>query len=250
MRILITNDDGIDAPGLARLVSVARRFGDPVVVAPEVCHSAKSHAISMRGPIRVDRRPDIHGAPAYACSGTPADCVRVGVEQLPELTVECVMAGINPGANCGVDVFYSGTVAAAREAAVLGVPGIAISQLVRNPTPVDWDATVGRAEQGLQALLGDLANLPMLTNLNLPVPANGAAPEGVRWCPLSLTSWPMTFERQPGQPGDGFVTEYVGSYLDRAATSGDFPSLVEGWITLTPLRLDTTDHAALANRQT
>jgi 5'-nucleotidase len=246
MRLLITNDDGVDAPGLAVLTRVAREFGEPVIVAPNVCHSAKSHSVSMGRPVRVERRASIEGAECYSCGGTPADCVRLGVCELPIGPIELVLAGINPGANLGVDVFYSGTVAAAREGALLGVRSIAVSQLVRDSDVLDWEAIAARARLGLRTLLAGGAKPPRLANLNLPAPRDGGVGRDVRWCPLSLDTWPMVFNRTAEADDRPFEIHNVGDYLERDGRAGDFHEVVRNdHITITPLCLDTTDYAAL-----
>lgn len=244
MRILITNDDGITAPGLAALVRVARDFGEPVVVAPCICHSAGSHAVSMNRAIEIHPANPIGGATAYACGGTPADCVRIGLHVLPLGSIDCVLAGINPGANLGVDVFYSGTVAAAREGALLGVSSVAVSQLVRGKAELKWPAIERRARVGLETIFNLGQDRPRLLNLNLPAPPDGGLGGGPCWSHLSLATWPMIYERRPSD--DGIITENVGNYLERADDGGDFSSVVRHHaITVTPLQLDTTDHAAL-----
>lgn len=246
MRLLITNDDGVDAPGLAVLAGVAREFGEPVVVAPDVCHSAKSHSVTMGRAMRVERRPDMAGAACYACGGTPADCVRLGLRELLVGPIDVVLSGINPGANVGVDVFYSGTVAAAREGALHGVRSIAVSQLVRGPEAVDWPAAAERARRGLRALLGDGSPAPLLANLNLPQPPDGGVGSGLSWRPLSLETWPMDFRRNGESDGKPFEIRDVGNYLGRDGDEGDFYEVVHNHcITITPMRLDTTDYAAL-----
>lgn len=254
MRILLTNDDGIEAGGLVASLEVARQFGDPVVVAPDECHSAKSHSVTMIGSMSLERVADYHGAEAYVCSGTPADCVRVALRLLEVGPIDVVISGINPGANAGVDVYYSGTVAAAREAALLGVPGIAVSQLVRakfqGDWSVDWEQTRPRAVQALSFLLTQPDRLPRLTNVNLPAPLEGEPERGVKVCPLSIETWPMEFALQSGpdggKPQPPFEFEYAGSYIERRSTGGtDFDFLKQNYITITPLRLEITDREAL-----
>jgi 5'-nucleotidase len=239
----LTNDDGIDAPGLAALVDVARRFGEPVVVAPHVCHSAKSHAISMRAEVRVEPRPAVGGAAAFACSGTPADCVRIGLLQLDLGPIDLVLSGINPGGNAGVDVYYSGTVAAAREAAILGRTGVAVSQLVVEGGTPPWPVSAARAADALRHILARSAP-GGLFSVNLPaVPPGGE--RGLRACPLSVEPWPMEFDARRELDGK-IVSEYRGRYVQRQTRPGsDFHALVGGWITITPLRLDHTDSDAL-----
>src|SRR5262249_36046749 len=134
MKLLLTNDDGIDAPGLEALYEAARQFGEPVVVAPVDAHSGCSHRVTTDCAIRVSER----GPNLYAVDGTPADCVRVALHSVvPDAA--WVLSGINAGGNLGADVWHSGTVAAVREAVLHGRPGVALSQYHnKKDRPIDW----------------------------------------------------------------------------------------------------------------
>lgn len=138
MKFLLTNDDGIDAPGLAALRTAAYTVGDPVVVAPVGPQSGVSHRVTWHEGVRIEPRGDKH----FAIHGTPADCTRLGLLHLvPDAT--WVLSGINHGANLGADVYYSGTVAAVREAVLHGWPGIAISQYRKVGVDFDWPRAAG-----------------------------------------------------------------------------------------------------------
>ncbi|MEJ7596070.1 MAG: 5'/3'-nucleotidase SurE, partial [Planctomycetaceae bacterium] len=115
MQFLITNDDGFDAPGLAALYQALLPLGDVIVVAPAICHSSKGHAVDTKNSIRVERRQVAPFGEIRVVNSTPADCIRVGLRHLLKSPPDFVLAGINPGANLGVDLFYSGTAAAVRE---------------------------------------------------------------------------------------------------------------------------------------
>ena len=141
MRFLITNDDGYDAPGLLALREALSPLGEITVVAPAEQHSSKGHAVAAHQSIRVVKRHIDGLGASFVVHSTPADCVRVALRGLLDTPPDFVLAGINPGANLGVDANYSGTVSAAREAAILGVPGIAISQYMLSHVPLDWAAT-------------------------------------------------------------------------------------------------------------
>ena len=133
MKLLLTNDDGIDAPGLRLLAEIARDFGEVIVVAPDGVRSGCGHQVTNDRPILLKEvRPG-----EFACDGTPADCSRLGLRQVvPD--ADFVLSGVNDGGNLGVDVYMSGTVAAVREAVLLGTPGIALSQYVGRKDSVDW----------------------------------------------------------------------------------------------------------------
>src|SRR5438876_445357 len=134
MRLILTNDDGISAPGLGALLAAAVRLGDPVVAAPTDALSGCSHRVTTSGPIHITQ-PE---PGRYAVAGTPADCVRVALHTLAP-DAAWVLSGINEGGNLGADVWHSGTVAAVREAVLHGWPGVALSQYHRRGRPIDWD---------------------------------------------------------------------------------------------------------------
>src|SRR5467141_3237134 len=163
MKFLVTNDDGIDAPGLEALVGAARTVGEPVVVAPAGPQSGVSHAVTWHEGVRIEPR----GEKRYAIHGTPADCVRLGLlKVVPD--AKWILSGINHGANLGADVHYSGTVAAVREAVLHGWPGIALSHYRKSGVPFDWE----RAAEWVAPILAYLVTRPvepgLFYNVNLP----------------------------------------------------------------------------------
>src|SRR5262245_31164807 len=163
MKLLITNDDGIDAPGLQALWAAAETLGNPVVAAPLEALSGCSHQVTTNGPIRVEqRKPD-----CYAVAGTPADCVRVALHHLVPDTA-WVLSGINAGGNLGADVWHSGTVAAVREAVLHGWPGIALSQYRKRGLPVDWQRATAWVAPVLRDLLARPRKHGTFWNINLP----------------------------------------------------------------------------------
>jgi len=166
MKIVLTNDDGIDAPGLETLRQILAPDGVAiVVVAPRDPQSGVGHRVTTRTPLRVAPV----GTGRFSVDGTPADCVRIALKAVA-CDADWIVAGINPGANLGSDVYNSGTVAAAREAAILGRPAIAISQYIARDQTVDW-AVTGRHAQGVLArLLGQPLGRGSYWNVNLPHP--------------------------------------------------------------------------------
>lgn len=165
MKIVVTNDDGIEAPGLAALHRIVTRHGEPTVVAPETAQSGVGHRVTTRTPIPVSRLAHDR----FQVDGTPADCVRLALKILvPDAA--WVLAGINPGANLGSDTYQSGTVAAAREAAILGFRAMAISQYISRDGSIDWGAT-GQLAARIIAMLLEM-ELPegCYWNINLPHP--------------------------------------------------------------------------------
>jgi 5'-nucleotidase len=209
MKLLLTNDDGIEAPGLRALFAAALRMGEPVVVAPVHALSGCSHRVTTDQPIRVERRSHFQ----YAVEGTPADCVRVALHRVTP-DVDWVLSGINAGGNLGADVYHSGTVAAVREAVLHGRPGIAVSQYRRRGVPIEWQ----RAVSWVTPILRDLLVQPWIPgsfwNINLPhLDASAADPEVV-FCRLDPAPLPLSFRL------DGDAFHYNGDYHDRQRDPG------------------------------
>src|SRR3954452_7902455 len=188
MKLLLTNDDGIDAAGLEALVTVARSFGEPIVVAPAGPQSGVSHAVTWQQGVRIEPRGDKR----FAIHGTPADCTRLGLlHVVPD--AKWVLSGMNHGANLGADVHYSGTVAAVREAVLHGWPGIAVSHYRREGMDYDWN----RASAWTARILADLLARPtapgLFYNVNLPhLTADEEDPEVV-FCALDPHPLPLSY---------------------------------------------------------
>ena len=227
MNLLLTNDDGIDAPGLQALLVAVRQLGVVHVVAPASGHSGCGHRVTTDAPIRVHRLTESR----FAVEGTPADCVRVALHELATAT-NWVLAGINAGGNLGADVYHSGTVAAVREAALHGRAGIAVSHYRRRGVAFDWD----RAAVLILPVLRDLLLRPLppesFWNVNLPHVAADAPDPAVVFCPLDPAPLPLRFRRE----GDLF--HYDGDYHGRQRTVGsDVDVCFGGNIAVTLLRL-------------
>jgi len=235
MRILVTNDDGIYSPGIAALAKAAGAFGEVCVVAPDVERSSAGHAITASLPLTYRRTPVPEGVEAYRVNGTPADCVALGIHQWGQ--VDVVLSGINIGSNLGNDIWHSGTLAAAKQALLLGIPGIALST-PSEPDEPDFDALAPHVEKVLQLLLSQ-HRLP-LVNVNLP-----PRPRGIRWARQAVERYhgevvPGTDPR--GRQHFWFTVRRIESSLEGT----DRRAADDGVIALTPLRLDLTDHAALS----
>ena len=227
MRILLTNDDGIDAPGLRALEEAARQLGEVVVVAPATAHSGCGHRVTTNAAIRVE----CVGEGRLAVHGTPADCVRLAVHGLVP-AFDWVLAGVNAGGNLGADVYHSGTVAAVREAVLHGRPGVALSQYRRRDQPHDWDAAARRALAVLRRLREQPCPPGEFWNVNFPhLPAGASEPELVI-CPLEFQPLPLSYRAD----ADGH--RYDGDYHRRPRCPGsDVDVCFGGAIALTRLRL-------------
>ncbi|MDQ3545378.1 MAG: 5'/3'-nucleotidase SurE [Verrucomicrobiota bacterium] len=228
MKFLLTNDDGIDAPGLDALVSAARSLGEPVVVAPAGPQSGVSHAVTWRVGVRIEPS----GENRFAIHGTPADCTRLGLLHLvPE--AKWILSGINRGSNLGADVYYSGTVAAVREGLLHGWPGIAFSHYLKPEMEIDWT----RAQRWTTPILAELLAKPLeagaFYNVNLPaLPPEAPDPEIV-WCPLDPKPLPLNY-RHEEESGLYFAGEY---HLRHRTSGADVDVCFGGNIAVTAVRL-------------
>ncbi len=209
MKIVVTNDDGFDQPGLAALVEAVKALGEVTVVAPATPQSNVGHRVTMREPIRVDHVD----RQAYVVHATPADCARLAVKQLMS-DVDWVVAGINPGANLGSDVYQSGTVAACREAAILGIRAAAVSQYIAPGVTIDWPAAQAQTARCLPAVLKKPLAAGQFWNINLPSPITADAVLAHRMCPLDKHPHRYRYVETAG------VYRYQGIIHDRPRTAG------------------------------
>lgn len=237
-RILVTNDDGIHAPGLKALENIARALSDDVwVVAPLTEQSATSHSLTMRRPLRVATLSERH----YSVDGTPTDCVLVALRTIIKgRTPDLVLSGVNMGANLGEDVTYSGTVAAAMEAALLGVRAIALSQM-RSGEGHDfrWHTAEHYGPGIVQRLLGTEWPRETLVNVNFPdLPPD--AVKGIKVCRQGRRKAGTAVVEGHDPGGRPYV--WIGSYESDATTQSDTDLAVisRGAISVTPLHLDLT----------
>ena len=243
MRILIANDDGYLAPGLAALVRACAGLGEIDVVAPEQNASGTSNALTLNRPLSVFEASGEAVRGFKVVNGTPSDCVHVALTGLLPHRPDLVLSGINNGANMGDDTLYSGTVAAAMEGYLFGIPSIAFSLVEKGWQHLDAAARVARAivEQALRA---SAAPAPWLLNVNIPNrPDVDRAPVVVTRLGRRHASEPVIVQQSPrGEP-----IYWIGPAGDaREAGAGtDFHATAEGRVSLTPLQVDLTDHATI-----
>jgi 5'-nucleotidase len=227
LKIILTNDDGIGAPGLENLTQIVSSITVPTVVAPQVAQSGVGHRVTCRFPIAVERRSKNH----YSVKGTPADCARLAIRQFAP-DADWLIAGINAGANLGSDVYQSGTVAAAREAAILGVKAIAISQYIARDHQIDWELTRTRAEAVLNLLLKKAIAVHSYWNVNLPHPLTRDFEPTAVFCDLDRHPHKYTYRRQ----GDEY--HYEGTIHDRPREPGkDVAVCFDGSVAITQLTI-------------
>ena len=226
-RIILTNDDGIDAPGLAALERAATGLGILKIVAPSDPWSNKGHTVTTREVIRFQKRDEDRASVA----GSPADCVRLALLVL-EPEADWVLAGINAGANLGADVYHSGTVAAAREAALLGKKTVAISHYIARDRTIDWNVAAERAATVLRLVFDRGCPPGAYWNVNLPHPEPEAAEPRIVFCLLDPSPLPVQFRVEGDQ------AHYIGDYHGRARVeNGDVAVCLGGDIAVSLLEL-------------
>ncbi len=243
MRILLTNDDGIFAPGLAALREAVADLGDVTVVAPDSPQSAVGRAITLGEAIPCEH---VHVDGEYwgfAVGGRPVDCVKIAIHELTDPPPSLVLSGINAGSNPGINVFYSGTVAAAAEGALYGIPSVAFSMTVGDE--MDFHRAGRLCRWVLDGLLAAPLTGGQLVSVNLPALSDDT-PRGIKVVPQSTAAITEKYIRTV-RP-DGKKLFQLGDFYEHGPQDGetDVTALAEGYITVTPLHADLTDHAHLA----
>jgi 5'-nucleotidase len=239
MRILITNDDGVYSPGIAALAEAAASFGEVRIVAPDVERSSAGHSITATRPLGYKRTPLKGSVEAFRVDGTPADCVALGTYHWEK--VDVVLSGINLGSNLGNALWHSGTLAAAKQAVLLGLRGIALSAPTTDTEP-DFETLKPWVIKVLELLL-PATELP-LVNVNLPA----LMPRGVLWTRQSVRHYDGKVV--PGKdPMGRTVYWFTVVPIESAEEGTDRWAIERGYVSMTPLRLDLTDEALLASAE-
>ena len=248
--ILVTNDDGIQADGIKALAASLRCFGDVVVVAPDREQSAASHALTLHAPLRI-RQVD---AQEYSVDGTPADCVYLGALQVLGRKPDLVVAGINHGLNIGRDVTYSGTIAAALEGTILGIPSVAISQEAKSGVPRDPgsgrfdfnNASLVAQEVARGVLEEGLSSADILLNVNVPV----GPIHGTRYTRQGRRTYAESVHERTDPRGSRYY--WIGSgvtpHIEQDSDT-DHMAVRDGFISICPLHLDMTHYSSLEPMQ-
>lgn len=244
MRIFVTNDDGIEAPGIKVLINQLKKHGEVTVVAPDKPMSGVGHAITMRTTISVKEYKLHEGVRAYSCSGTPADCVKYGIgnlfkDQLPDLLV----SGINHGSNASVNMIYSGTVAGAVEGCLYGIPSIAISSLSHDENE-DLSACVDVLEKVIDIIKNKKLPRFVLLNVNVPVVSIKDL-KGYKICRQSLGYWKEEFIDEINNNGDKSYWLKGKFVCEDQDESTDIWALENGYASVVPVYLDLTSYVYL-----
>jgi len=241
MNILVSNDDGIDAEGIKQLAIALSEIGIVTVIAPKTEQSAVGHAITMKVPLRIHEYKFVNNIKAYAIEGTPADCIKIGIKNILDEKPDIIVSGINHGSNTAISIIYSGTVSAAREAAIMGYPAIAISVADHRPTSFDY------AKKMIKDLVKKVLEhkLPEGTILNVNVPN---IPEenirGVLPTHQGLSKWDDIYEERVDPYGNKYF--WLTGQMAELDTKlhNDHIAVKNNYVAITPIHFDLTDYKA------
>ena len=240
MRILLTNDDGIYAPGLRALRSELSKLGDVIVVAPATEQSAVGHSITLLTPLVVQEVLDEKNRPmGWAIEGKPADCVKLAILELLREPPDLVVSGLNAGSNAGINVLYSGTVAAAIEGAFFRCTSIAVSLEYTKPQPLDFPRAAVLARHVIEQILSHRPTPGTLFNVNIPSLEQGPV-RGIRVVPQNVASYQEAFDRRMDPRGRVYFWNKPEFCCPAPHPDTDVMALAEGYITVTPLQFDLT----------
>jgi 5'-nucleotidase len=243
-KILVTNDDGITAPGIAALVEVMRELGEVVVVAPDSPQSGMGHAITVGEPLRMEHVDVFDGVEAYQCSGTPVDCVKLAVDQVLKGKPDLCVSGINHGSNSSINVIYSGTMSAAMEAAIEGIDAIGFSMM-----SWDFDAKLDAAKEVCRNISSHVLenNLPSGVVLNVNIPYGQGEIKGIKVCRQADAKWVEEFDERTDPRGRKYYWLTGRFENNDKGEDTDEWALRNGYVSVVPTQYDLTAHHAIAS---
>lgn len=246
--ILVTNDDGITAPGIRTLISVMNTIGDVVVVAPDSPQSAMGHAITINSTLHIEKVIIDGKQTEYSCSGTPADCVKIAVNEILERRPDICVSGINHGSNSSINVIYSGTMSAALEAGIEGIPAIGFSLLDYN-----WNANFEHCKSFIETITKQVLEqgLPdgVVLNVNLPNLEKKDI-KGIKICRQSKANWKEEFDKRTNPMGRDYYW-LTGKFvnMDQGEDTDEW-ALEHGYVSVVPVHFDLTAHHTIQKLNT
>lgn len=240
LRILLTNDDGVYAPGLRALRLELQKLGEVTVVAPATEQSAVGHSITLLTPLLVQEVLDDEGRPmGWAVEGRPADCVKLALLELLPEPPDLVVSGLNAGSNAGINVLYSGTVAAAIEGSFFQRTSVAVSLQYTKPKPLDFGRAADLARRVIEQILANRPTGGALFNVNIPSLEKGPI-RGIRTVPQNIAPYREEFDRRVDPRGRVYFWSGPGLSCPDPHPDSDVTALDEGYITVTPLQFNLT----------
>jgi 5'-nucleotidase len=247
MRILLTNDDGIYAPGLRALRKELQSLGEVIVVAPATEQSAAGHSVTLLTPLLINEVFEDGAFLGWAVEGRPADCVKLALLELLPDPPDLIVSGLNAGSNAGINVLYSGTVAAAIEGAFYRQTAIACS-LEYDKKIYDFPTAARHARQVIEQILANKPSAGSLFNVNIPVLENGPI-KGVKVMPQNVSPYTEKYDRRVNPRGRTYFWTGPDFNCPEPHPDTDVTALDDQYITVTPLQFDLTDHARLTAMQ-
>lgn len=241
--ILVTNDDGFTAKGIANLIEVAKKFGEVIVVAPDKPQSGMGHAITVNLPLRATKTDYFGEIEAYHTSGTPVDCVKLGMYFLKDRKPDLILSGVNHGSNVSTNVLYSGTMSAAVEGALEGIPSIGFS-LTDYDADADFTASKLIIEKIIKKTLEEGMTTGVCLNVNIPkLPIDEI--KGIKFCRQARAFWDDTFDERK-DPLNKKYYWLTGDFYDHdGGEDADILALNNGWVSVVPTQFDLTAYSEL-----
>ena len=247
--ILVTNDDGVTAPGIRTLVSVMKTIGDVVVVAPDSPQSGMGHAITLDSTLHIEKiYVETNGYDAYSCSGTPADCVKIALNEILDRRPDLVVSGINHGSNSSINVIYSGTMSAAIEAGIEGIPAIGFSLL-----DYSWNANFEHSKSYIKSIAENVLNEGLtegiVLNVNIPNLEQNKI-KGIKICRQAKANWKEEFDKRKTPQGKDYYW-LTGTFVnyDKGEDTDEW-ALEHGYISVVPVQFDLTAHHVIQKLNT
>lgn len=247
--ILVTNDDGIYAPGIARLVAIAKEFGDVVVLAPDRPQSGMGHAITINSTLRINKSSVYDVMEEYSCSGTPVDCVKLAINKILPRKPDLVLSGINHGANMSINVIYSGTMSAALEGAIEGVPSIGFS-LCDHSIDANFDAAESVVRKVINESFNKGIEKGVCLNVNIP-PVSSNELKGIKVCRQTKANWVEELDERK-DPGGNAYYWLTGKFVnfEEGNEETDVWAINNNYVSVVPVQFDLTAYNALPNLKT
>jgi len=242
--ILVTNDDGITAPGIRHLIEFAKEIGEVIVVAPDSPQSGMGHAITIDSTLHLEKLTIDPKAPEqqeYSCSGTPADCVKIALQEILSRKPDLCISGINHGSNASINVIYSGTMSAAIEAGIEGIPAIGFSLC-----DFSWDANFNAAKPFIQKIIREALShgIPKGVVLNVNIPKTDA-PKGIKIARQAKGNWKEKFDKRTSPMGKDYYWLTGVFDLQDKGEDTDMHAIEQGYIAVVPTQFDLTAHHAI-----
>lgn len=242
--ILVVNDDGVTAPGIKALASVAKSFGEVVIVAPDKPQSGMGHAITINATLHI-QETEVDGIRAYACSGTPVDCVKIAINKLLERKPDLIVSGINHGSNSSINVIYSGTMSAALEGALEDVPSIGFS-LQNHSIDADFSASKHYANIIIKQVLESNTKQNLCLNVNIPNLEQKLI-AGIKVCRQAKAIWQEEYDERKDPFGRTYYWLTGEFVLKDSETDTDEWALKNSFVSVVPVQPDVTDYGIIKN---